>query len=324
MSRLTRQKLSALAIEFLNFQALSLNAQLLTSKSYAIDLGQFLEPVRKGKIIYSVAKERYEWTGPSTVSESETWTEANFMDLVTQAQNRWAPLSPASRQRKSACLKSFSRWLFENGHIENDLNQRIMTPRVRTKLPHFISVDEALSLINCLKGHLEKASAKDRPNLLRDLVLILLLYGGGLRVSEACQLKWSAVDISTRTLRVTGKGGKERRVTVPPLTAWALSEFKAEPSEFVFGAKPLPIRSAYAIVRKWGQKAQLMKPLNPHALRHSFATHLLTSGTDLRILQEILGHQSLAATQKYTHLNLQQLAQTLETHHPLASRNGKA
>ena len=89
---------------------------------------------------------------------------------------------------------------------------------------------------------------------------------------------------------------------------------------YIFGSKPLDPRKAYSIVKSWGERAGLLKPLHPHALRHSFATHLLASGSDLRVIQELLGHSSLSATQKYTHLSLDSLAQSLSRHHPLGKK----
>jgi integrase/recombinase XerC/integrase/recombinase XerD len=157
---------------------------------------------------------------------------------------------------------------------------------------------------------------------LRDKALFLVLYGAGLRVSEACHLKWTDVKFSSRSLRVMGKGSKERLVILPSLAMEILQKLrKISANNFVFvfsgGTEALNSRVAYEWVRARGAKAQLMKPLHPHALRHSFATHLLTSGANLRTLQELLGHESLQATEKYTHLGVDHLARTLETHHPL-------
>lgn len=146
--------------------------------------------------------------------------------------------------------------------------------------------------------------------------LILLLYGGGLRVSEACALQWKDLVEGARSLRIRGKGGRERVVAVPERTWEALTALKREGATVFNG---LGERKAYEWVRQAGARAGLLKPLHPHALRHSYATHLLTSGADLRVLQELLGHRSLAATQKYTHLSLDHLARSLEKHHPLSA-----
>ena len=157
-------------------------------------------------------------------------------------------------------------------------------------------------------------------------LLFLLLYGTGLRVSEACALKWAQIDLKSRTLRVRGKGSKERIVAFPkslvPLfqKAQKIHKVESKASSTIWGDKELSTRKAYDWIRNRGAKAGLMRPIHPHALRHSFATHLLVSGANLRTLQELLGHESLQATEKYTHLGIDQLARTLEKHHPLSKK----
>ena len=111
-------------------------------------------------------------------------------------------------------------------------------------------------------------------------------------------------------------------IHLPQPTIEALKKLNRQET-YVYGKTPLNTRTAYQIVKDWGKRAGLLKPLHPHALRHSFATHLLSGGTDLRILQEILGHASLAATEKYTHLSLEQLSITMESHHPLGNKKLK-
>ncbi len=138
-------------------------------------------------------------------------------------------------------------------------------------------------------------------------------------MSEACQLKWTNVDLEKKILRILGKGQKERLVALPDLTITELK--RTNQSEiYVWGSKELNQRTAYSMIRTLGAKANLLRPLHPHALRHSFATHLLSSGANLRTLQELLGHQSLSATEKYTHLSVDQLARTMEKSHPLGNQ----
>ena len=234
-------------------------------------------------------------------------------------------LSPATRNRKYASLKAFLKWLFEEGAIQKDLQSLVKLPRVPERVPHYLSVDEALHLIKTIQKKAKKAE------LTCDLPLILLLYGGGLRVSEACNMLWEQVDFEGQVLRVKGKGGRERIVAIPKKVLQNLKNtLKSQiPPPHGGGGlgggehKPtrifpeLSTRKAYDIVRSWGRRAALTKPLSPHILRHSFATHLLNSGADLRALQELLGHRSLTATQKYTHLQISHLSRVLETRHPL-------
>jgi len=218
----------------------------------------------------------------------------------------------ASRNRKAATLKSFFSWAFDQELLDKDLSLQITCPKVPRKLPHFLSVDEALAVL---------ATFEKEQIPLREKVLFLLLYGGGLRISEACLLRWREVFFEQRVLRVKGKGGKERVVALPELTLTVLRRFQKERfhEEHVF-AQPFNTRTAYEMVRQSGLRAGLLKPLHPHALRHSFATHLLSSGANLRTLQELLGHESLTATEKYTHLGMDQLARTMESFHPLGSK----
>lgn len=278
------------------------SASPLTLKAYQKDLEQAFGTEATPK-------------GPFQVGEEELLAHAR------EALNAWAPLSLASRNRKSATLKSFFSWLYQEHLTDRDLSIQVTCPKVPKKLPHFLSVDEALAVLHSYENPTFTRNRNDTLQPLRDKTLFLLLYGGGLRVSEACNLKWSDVHFATRSLRLIGKGGKERLVILPSLATEVLNKLqqKVSSEEYVFGPEPLNPRVAYEWVRLRGAKAQLMKPLHPHALRHSFATHLLSSGANLRTLQELLGHESLQATEKYTHLGVDHLARTLEAHHPLSN-----
>lgn len=241
----------------------------------------------------------------------EKLAEGDLLSHIRIFQTSWAHLSIATRNRKAASLKSFFNWLYEAGKIAKEISPQITCPKVPQKIPHFLSPDEAISVLKSYPGEMKLEELKDK-------TLFCLLYGSGLRVSEACALTWVNVDLKGRRLYVTRKGQKDQWVPMPQLTVEVLTKLKSlEEEKFVFGIKALHTRAAYEIVRQRGVIAKLMKPLHPHALRHSFATHLLTSGADLRALQELLGHTSLAATQKYTHISTHELARMMESHHPL-------
>lgn len=279
--------------KYLKFMVFIKDASPLTIKHYQIDLQQAF---------------KYDKKSPLPLSPI---SEVELLATARNAFNDWATLALSSRNRKAATLKSFFSWAFAEGLTERDLSLQITCPKVPKKIPHFLSVDEALAVLNSFD------SSEKIP--LREKVLFLLLYGGGLRISEACHLRWSDVQLEQKILRVKGKGGKERVVALPILSADVLRQWKKDSSfnEFVFGEAPLNSRTAYELVRQSGVRAGLLKPLHPHALRHSFATHLLSSGANLRTLQELLGHESLQATEKYTHLGIDQLARTMEAVHPL-------
>ncbi len=308
--------LALLALKFLKFQQLSNSSSSHTSKSYAIDLSQFFSHVRKKSI--SVELESQDWLEDrDKLSLFDDWSSEKLLLWAHQTQRAWAKLKVSSRQRKASCLKSFFSWLYAEKYLDQSISHRVVAPKVPLKIPHYLSVDEVLSLLAAFKKK-EWSAEKDKD---RAKLLVLLLYGGGLRISEACELPWKNVQLSAQKILVKGKGQKERWINLPPLTLAALTQrAKKKEGEFVFGSEALNTRTAFEMVRTWGRRAKLLKPLNPHALRHSYATHMLSSGADLRVLQSLLGHSSLTATQRYTHLNLQQLAQKMEEHHPLSNQ----
>ena len=189
--------------------------------------------------------------------------------------------------------------------------------KVSQNTPDFLSVDEVFCILKTMQ-----ADRKEKQQA-RDICLFYLLYGGGLRVSEACGIKNREVHWDRGLIQIQGKGGKPRLVCLPKKALRHIRNFQKK-TEYLFGHKPLSPRLAYNIVKKWGRKAGLLKSVHPHALRHSFATHILTSGSDLRALQELLGHKILTATQKYTHLDLSHLAKTLDRYHPINQATKKA
>ncbi len=236
----------------------------------------------------------------------------------------WKDKKLSTRNRKIGALKSFLNYLFNEKKIEENLGTMIPSPKVPKKIPHFISFDEVLSCLNFLSNEIQFTQEDQKRRLNSSQTLFfLVLYGGGLRISEACQLKWNHISFDKRSLRILGKGQKERIIIVPKIVSSALKSFSEKyhsSSEFVFGDQELPQRTGYEWIRSIGKKAGLTKTLNPHALRHSYATHLLSSGANLRVIQTLLGHESLAATEKYTHLSLNHLYHVMENHHPLGKK----
>lgn len=303
-----RQFLSVQACKYLKHLAFSYAASPLTFKSYATDLAQFLscDAIKK---FYKDGDSELQGGTPKWHSSNSI--SAILMKQIRESQILWQDLSPASRQRKWACVRGFLKWLLQEDIIQQDLTVHVGTTKVPERIPHFLSVDEAYSLIGVIRQSPLNAAG----------VLFLLLYGGGLRISEACQLKWSDILTNERCLRVLGKGQKERVVAVPHFVAAALEDWRsAADATWVVGTEaPLTSIRGYRMIQELGKLAGLLKPLHPHALRHSYATHMLASGSDLRILQELLGHSSLKSTQRYTHLDLDQLANTLASFHPLSN-----
>lgn len=240
---------------------------------------------------------------------------SDLWSLARPALGQWGNLSLATRNRKIASLKSFFSWLYDQKLLETNFSSQLTCPKVARKIPHFLSVDEIFAV-------LKYVNEGTQPQAKMQKSLLLLLYGAGLRISEACNLKWKDININEKKILVHGKGNKERFAILPD---FATGHFRGEQAlakklqhPFVFGESALGSRSGYELIRKLGKQAGLMNPLHPHALRHSFATHLLASGANLRTLQTLLGHESLQATEKYTHLSVDHLARLIEVSHPLA------
>ena len=237
-------------------------------------------------------------------------SDDELLKIARQAQTRWAKLSLASRNRKTACLKSFFNWLYEKQYSEKQLSLFLSSPKVMSKIPNFLSLDESLQVCRYL------LNSKDTNNT-TEKILFFLLYGAGLRISEACSLTFKDIHWQEAKIRIIGKGQKERYIPLPPISLQILkAHHLSSPTKYVWGDSALDTRAAYEKIRNLGRNAGLNRKLNPHALRHSYATHLLSSGSDLRILQELLGHANLQATQKYTHLNLSELSEKMQRLHP--------
>jgi integrase/recombinase XerC len=233
-------------------------------------------------------------------------------------------LDPASQARILSTVRSFYRWMFETQRIQANPATGLRNPKLPNRLPAFLTEAESSDLLDLPPAH-------DFPGT-RLACLLELLYAAGLRVSELTGLDLQDLLLGQRTLRVLGKGRKERLVPVHERAMAALEAYLAQRSAFL-AAKALPPTAALLINQRGGrltptsvraflgkalETAALRARISPHALRHSFATHLLNRGMDLRAIQELLGHASLSTTQRYTHLDLEQLSRTYEAAHPRA------
>lgn len=296
MARKTVPNFAELSCQFLNHLELVKSCSPHTLRAYKTDLAQAFKNDQAAK-----------------------FEPKKYLEICRYALTSWAKLSINSRNRKLGSLKSFTGYLFDHDYTVEDLRVFLQGPKAQQKIPHFISVDEALSLLRQLKSEYEACvDSQLKASLYKDYVLILLLYGGGLRVSEACELRTKNIQFEKNIILIHGKGNKERIVALSSIVMSALKPLAALRALYIWGDEPLSTRKAYDRVKIWGARAGITMPLHPHALRHSFATHLLSSGANLRSLQELLGHSSLTATQKYTHLATHQIAEMMEKHHPLA------
>jgi integrase/recombinase XerD len=234
------------------------------------------------------------------------------------------PVAAATLKRKTACLRSFYKHLRREGTIAYDPTAELHGPRQSRRLPKVLTRDEVTRLLREPGG--------GEPRALRDRALLEVMYACGLRVSEAIALEPGDVDLREGMLRARGKGSKERVVPVGRRARAALRAYlrrgrpalvgaRAEPKLFVNRrGSALTRQGLYRIIQSHARRAGLADRMSPHTLRHTFATHLLAGGCDLRSLQEMLGHADLATTQVYTHLSAERLKRVYFDAHPRASR----
>jgi integrase/recombinase XerC len=234
------------------------------------------------------------------------------------AARRGEGLGAGGVQRALAAIRSFYKFLAREGILENAAPRAVRTPRIKRGLPRPLSeADAARAIAEAGEHDVEWLAA-------RDTALLTLLYGAGLRVSEALSLKRGDVPLG-ETLTILGKGRKERVVPVLPLLKEVIGDYAAKipftgaPSAPLFlsrRGKPMSAREAQGLMQKLRGRLGLPERATPHALRHSFATHLLQGGGDLRSVQELLGHASLSTTQTYTAIDMRQLMETYQSAHP--------
>ena len=227
-------------------------------------------------------------------------------------------LDPVSVARKLAAVRSFYRFLVRRSVVERNPARELRGPRPTRKLVSFLPIDEATAVVG--------AKGLGGPARTRDVAILELLYATGLRVSELAGLDLDSVDRESRTVRVLGKGRKERIVPYGAAAAQALDAYlgaRATTRGPVFTStrgQRLGVRSIRTIVRRAAGAAGVCRRVTPHTLRHTFATHLLDAGADLRVIQDLLGHSRLSTTQRYTHVGADQLMKVYDAAHPRSQK----
>lgn len=227
--------------------------------------------------------------------------------------------SNASIARKVSCFHSFAEYTAKHGTV---LDLKLERPRVERKIPQFLSVDELFHLLDTIEDH-QLPTAKP----LRDKAILELLYATGIRCSELVSIKLEDINLQEKTIIILGKGRKERFVLFGNKAKDRIEEYLAiERPRTADGKEPLFVnnrttglttRSVQRIIKMFRQFLRLDRALTPHKIRHSFATHLLNQGADLRLVQELLGHKTLSSTERYTHVSLEKLSKLCDTIHPI-------
>jgi len=284
-------------VKFLRYLEIEKDYSVYTLRNYANDLKVFKE-----------------FLGDLPVEEVEYLTLRKFLAHLKGTQ-----YAKRSIARKLACLRSFFKFLVREGLIKSNPISGLSTPKLDRKLPIFLDVDAVSKLL--------QAPGKDEPGL-RDRAILETLYSTGMRVGELVGIDMQDVDFIGGVIKVKGKGKKERLTPIGDKALRAIRDYitardlvgKTQPRAVFLNKnrRRLTDRSVRRIVDKYISKASISQKVSPHTLRHSFATHLLDRGADLRSVQELLGHMNLSTTQIYTHVTTERLKEAYEKAHPRA------
>jgi integrase/recombinase XerD len=295
---------------FLDHLAVERGAAVNTLLSYRRDLNRYL---------------RYlDDAGIDSVGAVAGSTVAGFLAYLREGDSDHVSLSATSAARGVVAVRGLHRFALRERLVEVDVAHDVRPPAPARRLPKAITIDHVERLIDA-------AGIDQTPLAVRDRALIELLYGTGARISEAVGLAVDDVDLHGRTVLLSGKGGKQRRVPLGTFAARAVDAYlvrvrpalaaggRGTPKLFLNArGGPLSRQSAWTVLRAAADKAGLSSSISPHTLRHSFATHLLEGGADVRVVQELLGHSSVTTTQIYTLVTVDQLRQVYAEAHPRA------
>ncbi len=292
---------SFLLERFAEFLTLEQGSSARTDESYRRDLQRLAE-----------------WAVAHGAASPEALTASHLREFVYHLKD--LGLSPASIRREISAIRTWYRFLMTEGVVTADPSERLETPRKWRTLPEVLTPTEVETLLSAIP--------LEEPLAFRDRAMLELAYGAGLRVGEWITLKVSDLLLDEGVVRVFGKGGKERLVPVGGKAIGAVALYLRELRPRLERGKgtgvlflnargaPLSRMGAWKILRKYVQRAGLTKPVTPHTLRHSFATHLLEGGADLRSVQEMLGHADISTTQIYTHVDREFLRAVHRQFHP--------
>jgi integrase/recombinase XerD len=301
------RRMTELVLDFLAYLELERGLSRNTLEAYRCDLQQYGEFLARRDL------------DPLDAMPADL---AAFVTELADGRPQRPAVAPATLQRKIACLRSFYRHLRRDGTLERDPTSELRAPRSRARLPKVLSRDEVVMLLQQPQGTSLAA--------LRDRALLETMYACGLRASEAISLELSELDLEAGIVRARGKGSKERIVPIGSKALESLGVYLEKARPRLVGPRDekrvfvnlrgggLSRQGLYKIVQRHARGAGLERRMSPHTLRHTFATHLLAGGCDLRSLQEMLGHADIGTTQVYTHLSAERLRDVYFDAHPRA------
>ncbi len=302
--------------QFIRYLSLEKNASPHTCRCYRKDLEEFEDFLKKSGMYLSAS-------GSVEIDKVDRMAIRKYMSLLHRKNKK------SSIARKISTLRSFFKYLTKEQRIASNPAKTISTPKVEKTLPTTLTVDEVFRLMESPERVPEKSLEASRESRLRDRAILELLYSSGLRVSELVGLNLDQLSPDLGIVRVMGKGRKERIV---PVGMKALEALKAYLEERGVSAGQGPIfvnslggrltgRSVGRLIKKYTRHSGISRRISPHSLRHTFATHLLDAGADIRVIQEMLGHSSLSTTQRYTHVSVGRLMEVYDKAHPRSFRN---
>ncbi len=297
-------ELDTLIEKFKLYISVEKNLSLHTQRNYLSDLYQFKDFLER----------EYPKTGIETIDN---------MIIRSYLGSLYKKNRKSSIARKLASLRTFFKFLLRAGILKENPASIVSTPRLEKHVPSFLTIDEMFALLNMPDGA--------KPAGLRDKAILEILYSSGLRVSELVEMNEDDLDLNLGIIKVMGKGKKERIVPIGSKAIEALNNYLNNRKRL--SKYPLPsslnpplllnqrggrltTRSVARIISRYIEQCGLLKNISPHSLRHTFATHMLDAGADLRAIQELLGHVSLSTTQKYTHVSISKLMEVYDNAHP--------
>ncbi len=311
MSSVISEKHSLIS-QFIHYLSIEKNASPHTCRGYLKDLEEFERFLKdSGTPLSSGGEVRMENVDRLAIRK--------YLSFLHRRNKK------SSIARKISTLRSFFKYLVKEERISSNPAKTVSSPKVEKILPTALTVDETFRLVESTKGIPETPSSeKGKKRRLRDLTILELLYSSGLRVSELVGLNSNQLDLELGIVRVMGKGRKERIVPVGKKAVEAVKNYleergtlEAESPLFVNArGGRLTARSVGRLVKEYTRRSGIFRKVSPHTLRHTFATHLLDAGADIREIQEMLGHASLSTTQRYTHVSMGKLMEVYDKAHP--------